>query len=226
MFKKRYLMIILLTALTLYLSNDYWFANKLVNYKLLIIIITTATLFYYKLLNYLAKFKLIENNSRIDIVFVFCIGVLMLIPASNINHDKIIKSENRTLAEYKNLFNDYRLNQSYGKNFETWYNDRFEGRKTLIRLYDITRVKLSRFHRNKKAYTGHEGWLFLVNENVIDKPFSDTQLAEYAEQISKLQDYCKQKGIKPYILISPIKEDIYREYGLKNLGDKKTGLFS
>ena len=81
--------IILTLLLTLWWGHRFYLTDVGFDYKLFIIIITLSYMICYKLVQYLARFKIVENNSRIDIVFVACVVVFMFVPVSHINRDEI-----------------------------------------------------------------------------------------------------------------------------------------
>jgi len=50
-------------------------AHSEFNYRLFVILLSVSILFFWKLINYLSRFKILENHSRLDIIFVcffFC----------------------------------------------------------------------------------------------------------------------------------------------------------
>ncbi|MBP5216179.1 MAG: hypothetical protein J6039_06490, partial [Alphaproteobacteria bacterium] len=125
------------------LSDLYGF-----NGYLFISILILTFLGAYKLVNYVAKFKLLENNSRIDIVFVIVFAVLLFIPMSRISTAEKSMQENRMLAKYKPLLTTKGLNLQYGTDFEKWFNDRFFGRKEMLQLYSAVKLYTNNIYEN------------------------------------------------------------------------------
>lgn len=132
---RRLIISIVLTLLLTVWAHRLYLTEAGFDGKLFIIIITLAYMVCYKLVQYLARFKIIENNSRIDIVFVVCVIAFMFVPVLHINRDEISVQENRTLAKYVPLIDDDSgaINYNFGKDFESWFNDRFFGRKQFIK---------------------------------------------------------------------------------------------
>ena len=78
---RRLIISIVLTLLLTVWAHRLYLTEAGFDGKLFIIIITLAYMVCYKLVQYLARFKIIENNSRIDIVFVVCVIAFMFVPS-------------------------------------------------------------------------------------------------------------------------------------------------
>ena len=143
---RRVIIAIILTVLILIWGSDFYLVWEPLSFdwKVFVIILTLAGLACYKLVDYLAQFKIIEHNSRIDIVFVAFVIAFMFVPISKINHDKISQQENRTLAEYVPLVKDGKINFNYGRDFEAWFNDHFNQRKLFIDVNSKINLFLNR----------------------------------------------------------------------------------
>ncbi len=158
-----------------------------------------------KISSYLADFKNIKKQSRIDIIFLLIFFFLLFIPMSKINQEKISKEENRTLAVYKPLIKHAKINYNFGKNYDKWFSDRFCLRKNIIEweklLTFIINVNPTGGMIDKQTGFQYMDWEFRhYNISTIKKNF---------EYINKLNDFCNQNQIKLYILITPQKSDIY-----------------
>ena len=70
------------------------------NWLLFISVLILSFLLSYKLVQYVSKFKLLEHNSRIDIVFVVVFLMLLCVPMSHISTAEKSEQENRMLAKY------------------------------------------------------------------------------------------------------------------------------
>lgn len=111
-----------------------------VDYMLLLSTLILAFLFSYKLLTYAAKFKIIEKKSRIDIVFVLVFIGLLFVPMSHISNAEKSFQENRTLTKFPSFIR----NNNFGKQFESWFSDRFAGREAVISVYNKIKYDLIR----------------------------------------------------------------------------------
>ena len=195
--------------------------------RIFIVFLTLGWLVCYKLVDYLARLKIIEKNSRIDIVFFCAVMTAMFIPVLKINHDTVSTQENRNLAEYEPLFQNGKINFNYGSAFEKWFNDHFNQRERLIALNSRLNLFLNRKLQSDLALQGKENWLFTTRWNSVamfqnKNLFSDGELQKIKEKMLQLQNWCSRRGIKFYIMPVPDKERLYGEYypdGYKKSGD-------
>lgn len=216
---RRLILSIVLTLLLTAWAHRLYMADGGIDVKLFIIIITLAYMLCYKLVQYLAKFKLVENNSRIDIVFVVCVVAFMFLPISHINRDNVSIQENRTLAKYYPLIDDDtgRMNFNFGKNFESWFNDRFYGRKSFIKTSKKIDMLINNELKNFDAMAGKENWLFTKrwgSEDMFRNKYlySDEELSEIKHRLESLQMWLAKHNSKFYLMLVPDKERLYGEY--------------
>ena len=216
---RRVIIAALLTLLILIWSSDFYLVGEPVSFdwKIFVIIITIAGLACYKLVDYLAQFKIIEHNSRIDIVFVAFVIAFMFVPISKINHDTISQQENRTLAEYVPLVKDGKINFNYGRDFEAWFNDHFNQRKLFIDVNSQINLFLNRKLKSETAMSGKDGWMFTKRWHSVEMfqnkyLFDEDELNEIKEQLETLQAWAKNNGMKFYLFLVPDKERIYPEF--------------
>ena len=180
---------------------------------------------------WLSKFKIKEHHSRIDIVFLSVFFVLLMIPMLHINQAEKSLQENRMLAKYVPLIdNQGHINLKFGKNFEAWFNDRFNFRNDIIRLYNTLQYKLSQHFSGKwksmEIYFAKDGWMFDNNETKRFLGFNQTQTNKTIQNFKKLKTFFDNMGIKFYFFISPTAGDIYSEYNIRYLAEEdKTSQF-
>ncbi len=215
---RRVIIATVLTLLILIWGSDFYLVGEPVSFdwKVFVIILTLAGLACYKLVDYLAQFKIIEHNSRIDIVFVAFVIAFMFVPISKINHDKISQQENRTLAEYVPLVKDGKINFNYGRDFEAWFNDHFNQRKLFIDVNSEINLFLNRKLKSETAMSGKDGWMFTKRWSSVEMfqnkdLFDEDELKEIKEQLEYLQRWAQSRGMKFYLFLVPDKERIYPE---------------
>lgn len=174
--------------------------KNLCNFCGITILSILSFLFFYKINDYIANFKTLENNSRIDILFLLIFFIWLFIPMSHISNENNLKIEHRKSAEFKNFIIDDNINYEFGKNFNDWFNDRFFLRDDLVELFNKTSVSLLK--ENSRAYIDKD-WIFTKNEpiNKVTK--------EDMDSLIEFNKFCEQNGIKLYILIVPTKNDVY-----------------
>ena len=200
--------------------------------KVLIVIAVLSFLLSYKLTSYLADFKTLNNASRMDIVFLVIFFILLFIPMSHIDtQSDTSEKENRTLAKYEPFIKDKTINFDYGNDFEKWFNDRFAGRSSTIKIFGSVKYKLNSNYNDKFMLKGKDDWLFLSLNNSeknylnLDK-FSKEDLQKAVDYLVSIDKYCKKHNKKFILVICPDKNKIYGEYYpdlyLKNISDTKS----
>lgn len=167
------------------------------------------SLLSYKIIQYVAKFKLIEHNSRIDIVFVVVFVILMFLPMSHVSNEKNSERENRMLSEYQPLFVNHKFNIRYGTQFESWFNDRFFGRKMLIHLHDKIIMKTDKYGKNSKAGIYKDDWL--LNTGELYSQITPEEMENINQGILKFRKFCSGHNIKCYIEIIPRKLEFIKD---------------
>ena len=216
---RRIVIAAMLTLLILIWGSDFYLVGEPVRFdwKVFVIIVTLSGLACYKLVDYLAQFKIIEHNSRIDIVFVAFIIAFMFVPISKISHDTISTQENRTLAQYVPLVKDGKINFNYGRDFEAWFNDHFNQRKLFIDVNSAINLFLNRKLKSETAMSGKNGWMYTTRWSSVEMfqnkdLFSNNDLRKIQENLEILSVWAKKHGMKFYLFLVPDKERIYPEF--------------
>ena len=207
---------ILLTDLTafsqLFSKEKLNIVPKLVfDARVLTIILILSYLLAYKLTSYIADFKSVKNQSRIEIVFLTVFFVLLILPALKINDEIYSKAENRKLAEYKPFITKNEINYNFGQDFNSWFSDRFFGRTSIIHLYNKLRFLLTGYIYNQGEYYYNKKtqWAFSTGWHSIG--CLNKNFPVYEKNIKKLEDFCQKNGIKLYIVLAPVKGEVYPE---------------
>lgn len=160
-------------------------------------------------------FNLRNSNNVIkftDRIFVIIFLVLLVIPVFKINMSDKSMDENRYLAKFPLLYNEERkFNSRIGSDFNDWLSDRFFLRYELIklnRLYScVPNINYCLWNKDvfdkKNNVLGTYRFFGLTD---FDKK-KKYDIKKPAENIQKLNDWCKQNNIKLYILIVPRQSD-------------------
>ncbi len=180
-----------------------------VDWKMFVIIASGVLLLIHQLVQYLSVFKMRDQHSRIDIVFLVIFFILLFMPMLKIDQSAKSKLENRKLAKYVPLLKKGKVNTDYGKNFERWFSDRCQGRYLLLKTYKELNYRLRKYYYFKDAYCFNNGWMCGYNLSLDKKKFPAIR-----DGIISLQKFCEQYGIQPYILIPPpkythIRDEVY-----------------
>lgn len=150
--------------------------------------------------------------------FIFVFFTLLLVPVLHINHDKISKTENRTLAPAARFLGSNNwVNKTFGRDFDNWFTDRFFGRYYLMQLNNFIFTQGGVIRGNNKVLIDQDGWLFYANDNSLKNfanltTFSDTELKNIAKYLADIDNWCKQHGKQFYVFIMPDKNKIYGEH--------------
>lgn len=214
---RRFIISVVLTLLLTVWAQGLYLTENGFDTMLFIIIITLSYMLCYKLVQYLARFKLVENNSRIDIVFVVCVIAFMFVPILKINHDEISVQENRTLAKYVPLIEKSKINYNFGKDFESWFNDRFFGRKVFIDINSNLNLFLNKKITSDTAMQGKDNWLFTKRWKSVETfqnkyLMSEDDLKEVKRKLEGIQKWLAKQNTKFYVMLIPDKERVYPEY--------------
>lgn len=182
-----------------------------------IIVSTLTFLLMYKLVYYLADFKLRQQYSRIDIVFLTIFFGLLFIPMSHFSDAEKSEKENRMLAKYPQfLIKNKGINNNFGKQFNEWFNDRFNSRDMLISLYNEI-YKLQNIEQTDKVLVGKNGWMFYKLDNGYDNfanriKLSEKDMQKGLEYLKSIDLWCQKNGKEFYYIIAPDKNKIYGEH--------------
>ena len=174
-----------------------------------IIIVLLWLFLFYRIILFVNK-----NNNKIDAVFIALLIIALFIPMSNISTTEKSEKENRGLANMPDLFIDGKINNKYGAQFDLWFDDRFNGRRQLIRLY--SHIKKSLGLEDNKVLVGNNGWLFYKGEASMDNfqnkiLFTQSELVDIAKYLEDINDWARKNGKNFYYVIAPDKNKIYGE---------------
>lgn len=223
---RRRIIALILTVFFMYITAGLYLQEGF-DIRLFVVFLTLSWLICFKLVDYLAKLKIIEHYSRIDIVFFACMVAVMFFPMMKINHEEKSVQENRMLAQYIPFIEKGKINFNYGRDFENWFNDRFNHREWLINLNSKLNLFLNRKLQSEKALHGKKNWLFTTRWNSVamfenKNLFSADELEQIGSKMQSLAAWAKKHHIKFYIMLVPDKESLYGEYypdGYKKVGD-------
>lgn len=196
--------------------------SRIIHWPVLIILLIVC----FGVSSFLVKFMKSGCN-KIDSMFVILFGILLFIPMGKISKFDVSVQENRRLARYPLFFEDNRMNEKFGPQFDTWFNDRFNGRDSFINIYNhiISYINLKPYSRI--SLLGQEGWMFSKGHAAVEmfqnnNLFSDKELQILGKNLVDFEKAAKRKGVKNvYFLLNNDKESLYGEFypnSIKKLG--------
>lgn len=186
-----------------------------------LIILILGYLLAYKVTSYLADFKVEKHYSRVDILFLVACIIILFIPMSNISDAKKSDTENRNLAVWKPFIDKKEgINYNFGRDFDSWFNDRFNLRSELLAFNDrylhLFNNVADYYETEHAILEKNTGFMFTKKYNSLGM-YLRTNLYTQAEcekikaTLTNLQAYFKANDVKLYILLSNDKESIYPE---------------
>ncbi len=154
-----------------------------------------------------------------DLILVVLFLTALFIPVCHIDDRQVSVTEKRRLAPFRPLISsNMQVNYQFGKNFEAWFDDRFFGRSVLLDLNAFLFLKTkSPLQPYGNVFSGFDDWYFYSRENALRNYhnldlFSDQELARAAENLNRIQQICRKKHKKLYLVIVPDKHKVYGEY--------------
>ena len=174
------------------------------------------TFFIYRLLAYIAKFKIIEKKSKFELFFLLSFFILSCIPILNIQQQDISTNEQRKLAPRPSFWKQS-INTKYGEEFESWISDRFFLREFFINLYRRIHLTIAPNKGNDKVIIGTNGFFFYNNKvgpigYANNYSYTKEEINKGLQYIQDFNNWCKQNNKKFYYFIVPDKNKIYGEY--------------
>lgn len=146
---------------------------------------------------------------------LFC--CLFIVPVLKMDKRDVLPEENRRMAGLPGIIQekDGGINYGFGKQFESWLQDRFTGRSSFIKRYNEVKNFIDTRKENKMAIQYPNGWMFCKPwvGRIFRKP-SPEELDEITSKLVRLKSECDSWGTRLYLLICPIKEDMYSRFHL------------
>ncbi len=147
-----------------------------------------------------------------DVLFLCLFCVVVVIPGIRLSDDEKSLKENRMLAKKPQLMKTDELNNAFGSQFESWFNDHFFLRDRLVEAYYSAMYRLNRSGRVGDVIVGDEGWLFRAMDSYLYQntlSYSEQQLQNIASYLSDFSDWCHRHGKEFRFIIAPDKERVY-----------------
>ncbi len=165
-------------------------------------------------------FQKIPNiRDRFNLLFCGLFFICLCIPMLNISDAEKSAKENRMLAKkplISNLFDDHK---NYGKEFESWFNDRFYKRDTLIKFYNLLSFYNHIIQNNGGTWIKESDWMF-NNDELKDIKLPSDKKTKILHGLNFLNQFCLSNHIQCYIEIAPIKTDFTKGELSLNIKDE------
>ena len=159
-------------------------------------------------------------NKIIKIVngcFVIIFFILLIVPVLKIDMSEVSNYEYRTLAKFPSFYTKKMgLNFQWGREFDEWFSSRCNMRYKLINLYKMFSCGFNIKYcingekvfdkKNNVLYT--ESFFGIYSDAGARN--EDTVKSVTAKNFQKINDFCKRKGIKFYVLVIPRRADFVK----------------
>lgn len=138
-------------------------------------------------------------------MYVVAFIAMLLIPFLVMNHESKAVSEidNKVLSEFPEW------GEGFQDGVETYVSERLGGRDKMIAVYTILNDYMFQEMVHPTYTYGKDGYVFFkMHDNIKYGDFHQ----EFVRMVSKIDTYCKERGVKFYFLFSPEKLSVYRRY--------------
>ncbi|MBR4267251.1 MAG: hypothetical protein IKQ46_14445 [Bacteroidales bacterium] len=144
------------------------------------------------------------NKYKLYIIIFF---LLLLVPLFLTERGHEVKSsiDNRYLKE----FPDSNSSDFWG-DFEIAFKDRIGLRSAAITAYTVLNDKIFSSMTHPAYVYGKDGYVFF-HYGSLDQKINDYHCT-FAKMLLKIQNYCKERGIKFYFMFEPEKKYVYERY--------------
>ena len=160
-----------------------------------------------------------DKISRIGFSVLFICMLVIPLLTTNLQQDKLSKSENRKLAPMAELYKeDGTLNGKFASDLETWINDNIGLRDWfVVNNANMQFYVFDVLANNSDSFLGPEGELnYATKSMLVDYQHlnlrTTKELEEIAESFQICAEYLEQKGIPFYYFQCWDKHSIYPEY--------------
>jgi alginate O-acetyltransferase complex protein AlgJ len=150
------------------------------------------------------------------LIVVFLVAICLPMADALFELDPTRLSEKRRLAPPPVSRLSQPIEVSYTGAFESWWNDSFGFRRSLVVGYSRALLALG-VSSTPSVIIGRSGWLFFAGDEALAsyravRPFTKPELTGWQERMEQRRDWLAQRGIRFLVVIAPNKETIYPEY--------------
>ena len=147
-------------------------------------------------------------------LFIACLLVMASIPALGFVYPSEAGANEQLAPVPVWTEDDGTWNKSYFSQLSKWFSDHFFARQELISCNNFLSAKLFKTSDTDSVVLGKDGWLYYQStmDNYTDAaPFTERQLFAIGNNLSLMQEYCKENGRQFAFVIAPNKNSLYPE---------------
>lgn len=142
---------------------------------------------------------------KVNVLFLVLFAACLAIPlvCFNFEKDSVSEIDNKVLTE---------LDADQGITLEDltdYINDRIGLRDEALNAYQVLNDRLFHEMEHPTYCYGQDGYVFLkLEENTVDEEF----IAAFCEYLSRVQTYCRDRGVPFIYCVTPSKTTVYSQY--------------
>lgn len=158
----------------------------------------------------------LRTLSDVVLIVVFLTAICLPVADVFFDLDPTRLSEKRRLVSPPRARLNQPLEVSYTAAFESWWNDNFGFRRSLVVGYSRALLALG-VSPTPSVIVGRSGWLFFAGDDALAsyravQPFTEAELAAWQRRIEARRDWLAERGVHFLVVIAPNKETIYPEF--------------
>ena len=150
------------------------------------------------------------------LVLAFLVAICLPMADTLFDLDPTVLSEKRRLAPPPVSRLSQPIEVSYTGAFESWWNDSFGFRRSLVVGYSRSLLALG-VSSTPGVIIGKSGWLFFAGDDALAsyravQPFRQAELDAWQRRMEQRHAWLAERGIRFLVVIAPNKETIYPEF--------------
>jgi hypothetical protein len=153
---------------------------------------------------------------RANVLFVTWFLLLISLPAVRLFLDStptVLAAEQRKPAPMPELRLKSASLRGFPERFDSFFNDRFGFRATLLRMLSSVRTRGLATSPSPKVIMGKDGWLFGAElPSGVVRPFTTDELVRWQTILENRNDWLANRGIRFVFVIAPNKQSVYPEF--------------
>jgi hypothetical protein len=153
----------------------------------------------------------------IDIIFIGILLCFVFVPVFFLQVKDEILFDIRNPTPMPQLFDKGRKN-TFGKEFDKYFSDRFFLRTQMIRAYFMSIYILNRDYvptMRVYFYKSNSHFFFKRERGLAKQSFSTARLEKISSNLNTFNEFCKRHNIKLYIAVMPSWTNFYKTEDLK-----------
>jgi hypothetical protein len=158
-----------------------------------------------------------RRTADISLVLFFLAALGLPVARNVAAPARVVESEYRVPAAMPELKLKSGAIRGFPDRFDSFFNDHFGFRDTLIRLLSMAKLYALGVSPSVKVTVGKRGWLFSSEfpggaDHNAARPFTADELDRWRRLLEKRRDWLAERGIRYLFVIAPNKQSVYPEF--------------